>query len=466
MIGVMRLPIAALLAAAPLAAAADEFHFETFRYGRRAMGMGGAVTAYADEPEALIYNPAGLAMLAGVRFSGSLHFVGLDRRRMQRGLFVEHGEGADLLSEDFVPVPSSSVISKAFGERGRHVLALSTFLASESEESFSGSTTEPVSRPEGFDTHQQSAELDRLDRIVLRGLTWAVRAREDLALGVSVHWAEHTRDLSARRVSILRDSEGMRTAFADATTGEETSAHSLLARAGVLWRASPAWSLGLACSTSSLGVYGEGEVRTILVTSGDPARADAEPVYDSQRDGGLDVASVLPWSCRAGAALRGDDWVLTADLSGHFPLNYERFSATTRRRGGPAEIVSSVEADPVVDAALGVEWRPGPAWPLRAGLFTNRTSAPSIPASPERLAAAHVDYYGATLSAGHLGESTTLAVGAEVQLGVGHDVVPRSFQSLLGEPSFVRVDRRDWRVVLFVSGAVGFAQESADRLLE
>ncbi len=456
----------------PSLASAGEFHFENFRYGRRALGMAGAVTAYSSEPEASFYNPAGLAMLGGIHFSGSLHFYGFDERRLREGLYTEGPDGApDLTSGDSVVEPSSSVLSKSFGG-GRHVLALSTFLASDLDESFRGAATAPFPPGAQYDQSVATAEFERQDTLLLRGISYAQRLGDRFAAGVTVFLSEHERSFSARRAIVLDDTRTADDSFADASTRENTLAYGLLLRAGVLWHIDPTWSLGAACSTPSVTVYGEGDVRVRLLSSGDPMRDDT-PKHVDEGDDDLRVESVLPWSCRVGGLMRpSDSWALTLDVSVHVPVDYTRFSLPADLRGAQGRrqgVEAEVEAETTVNAAIGVEYLAAPRWPLRGGVFSNRTSAPEIDPEPAGLGPAHVDNYGATFSVGYLSESVAVAVGAEYQLGFGHDVVPRDFQSLVGtatEDEFLRVDRDDWRLLFFVSGAVGLAKEGADQLLD
>jgi len=65
---------AALLLVPTMASGAG---FALFEHGNRAMGMGGAFTAVADDPSAMFWNPAGLAFQndEGVRFMGGVTFI-------------------------------------------------------------------------------------------------------------------------------------------------------------------------------------------------------------------------------------------------------------------------------------------------------------------------------------------------------------------------------------------------------
>ena len=50
---------------------ADQFHYSNLVVGERAMGLGGAFTAVADDASAIIYNPAGLGFALSNDLSGS-----------------------------------------------------------------------------------------------------------------------------------------------------------------------------------------------------------------------------------------------------------------------------------------------------------------------------------------------------------------------------------------------------------
>jgi len=52
-------------------ASADQFHYNNFLMGDRAVGLGGAYTAVADDASGVIYNPAGLAFALSNDISGS-----------------------------------------------------------------------------------------------------------------------------------------------------------------------------------------------------------------------------------------------------------------------------------------------------------------------------------------------------------------------------------------------------------
>ena len=127
--------IVAVVAATP--AQADELHGANFRFGQRAMAMGGAVIGQVVEPTASYYNPGGLGFLTGAVFSGSVQFHGFDQRQLIGGALAPGFTAQDATSESFLALPSSSVVTHELAG-GRHRFAYSTFLLSTTEERFDG----------------------------------------------------------------------------------------------------------------------------------------------------------------------------------------------------------------------------------------------------------------------------------------------------------------------------------------
>ena len=128
--------------------------------------------------------------------------------------------------------------------------------------------------------------------------------------------------------------------------------------------------------------------------------------------------------------------------------------------------MNDVTHELTVNAAVGVEFPFAARWPMRAGLFTNRTSAPSVPALPKGFYEPHVDRYGATWSMGYLGDKRSINFGLEAQMGAGHSTASASLERLDGEAAYIRLEREEWRVVFFVAGAAAFASSASRELLD
>ena len=69
-------------------------------------------------------------------------------------------------------------------------------------------------------------------------------------------------------------------------------------------------------------------------------------------------------------------------LAAHLPVQYDRYALTPALAPRADELQAAVETDAVINAALGVEWRVSDRWPLRFGLFSNRTAAGTSTRAP------------------------------------------------------------------------------------
>lgn len=455
-------------------AQADEWHFEDFRYGRRALSMGGAVVAWPGEPETVYYNPAGLALLGGVQFSGSLHFYGLDRRRLVGGLRdAGFFEPRDQSAREIFVSPSSSVTSfRLFGKR--HTFALASFLTSATDEQFTGRfTLDPADEILGVPIAEVTGEQVRLDRINITGVGYAYTLSDTISIGITGFYALHKRRNSVRRSLVLRpfrdEERELLAEFIDIGSREDTKTGSVFARLGIIWTPSPALSTGLACSTPSIPINGTTRLRYTLIFSGfADDEEDGEPIYldDSAT---LPGKTVLPFRCRGGVSWRISDTLrLNIDTSVVVPIDFERFpldpndpeTADLARIWPP-----NSRGEVTVNGMMGLEWWAGSSTPVRFGLFTNRTTAPELQPTSRSAGPPHIDLYGVTLGVGQVGERYAVNVGAELQGGVGHDRSLTSLEGALAEPVYARIERQQWRLLLFVSGAISFAKVTAREVL-
>ena len=66
----VRILVTAMASSMAVTAQADQFHYHNLLIGPRAMGLGGAFGAVADDASGIYYNPAGLAFALSNDISG------------------------------------------------------------------------------------------------------------------------------------------------------------------------------------------------------------------------------------------------------------------------------------------------------------------------------------------------------------------------------------------------------------
>jgi hypothetical protein len=455
--------IVALFAASPLTARADESRYESFRFGQQAMGMGGAVVAYPGEPEASYYNPAALALQGhGVVFSGGVQLWGFDWLVLTGSFRPDpvYSGPKDEAAALTLALPSSSVLSRSF-KKGEHVIALSSFLTRDDEESFGSSLSAALTQQAG--TYDESVQRAHSDIVRYTGLSYAWRFKPKTSLGLSVFYV--TRNQSSQIKGLRRSiPDGQAQSFDIADGSVSISDGGLMLKVGFFHQLTRQWSMGLACSTPTLRIYGEGSIAETR------ARSGPVPTLETLSVSSLRSESQTPWTCRAGAGWKlRPNLRLTSDLSVYASNRYQRLAwqrPADEFSTFDAHFSADVDAGWLANVAFGAEWMIDGQWPVRGGLFTNFSAAADLPSAPSRYQPAKVHLWGLTVSGGYAGKERSLNVGADFQWGLGSDAVPGGLDTLLDQPAFARVDRQQYRLILFVSGAFEFAKHATNDLIE
>ena len=268
--------------------------------GARAMGMGGAFIAVADDATAATFNPAGLAQLLKPEIS----FVGQGiQRRVSYQEFQTTTKGRQLAASDSLfghthldPLLVSAMVPVRLAGRNL-ALQLSAQRAFTLGEGDSRAVTEtplgtdPSALPTQVNqTIQQTGQIDlyslaaayECSQRILRGLTYNYwRGRWDLDTGSS--------ETSGGSASVLRFRQG------NSLDGQNVNL-------GLLWRW-PTWSLGLVHQTGFHATYGF------------TTRIDSTVRANSSSSSADEVGVHWPDSTGLGLAIRPwDQWLFTADL--------------------------------------------------------------------------------------------------------------------------------------------------------
>jgi long-subunit fatty acid transport protein len=357
------LPLAAALAAqspiGPLISEQSRTTFTVQGSGARAMGLGGAFIAVADDATAASFNPAGLAQLLQPEVS----FVG---RGLQRQVsyedFATSGRGRELAVSDslishtrFDPLFFSATAPLRLAGRNL-VLQLSIQRAFALSESSSRDLTEtPLPGTTGTPSHlhqdiRQTGQIDlysaalayEVSQRILLGLTWNLwRGRWDLA------------------------SASVRTSAASTATVAFQQSNALDGanyNLGLIWRW-PTWSLGLVRRT---GFHADYTFGTDLVTN--------LSTLGSSHIAPITTGLHWPSSTGIGFAWRPRErWLATADLN-HTLWSTTRYMSASRVLNGQSffDFDKGGRTPDATTAHVGVEYlfltSKDAVVPLRTGL--------------------------------------------------------------------------------------------------
>jgi len=452
---------------------ADEYRMENFRYGYQALGTGGAMIARPTTPMATYYNPAGLAFQKRSAVSGSIHFFGTEKFVLKDGLRSDGQWSKDLASNTDIALPSSSVVTLNIDDS--HRIAFSTYLVSNSNQNFQNSL-KPIDVGENGVQHQYLMALTRVvqDRQTWMGPSYAVALNEQWSLGASVFYAR--RSMYWQTETRLQDEQSGpdiidRAVFYDIQSKTVIKDGRLILRVGGSWAPSENTSVGLVLTTPSMRLHGDARLTVNELWSGDPDDPDSDMAFADHFVQKADAETASPWGLSFGVQFqRPGRYVLALATDLWLPLSYNRIRLDAGRseeaRAIRDQFAASVDRDWLVNAKVGLEIFTFDAFPIRMGLYSNRSAAHSVPDRSRRYRAPKVDVYGAAFSLGYSTKDAGISVGVNVERGQGDDLVEEDVLESYTDAPKIRVERTHSKVIFFVAGALGFASKTAQRYFD
>ncbi|MBI4821818.1 MAG: hypothetical protein HY791_36500 [Deltaproteobacteria bacterium] len=410
-------------------AEADDTHYDDFPVGGRAVGLGGAFTAIADDPSGIFYNPAGLVDASRANVQVSTNLYGLEFAINEDDVFTTVAKrliDIDAVFAELAIIPSSAGFIEHFGgtdELGRahHSWGAAVFVPEFNSAQIRTVTAGP--NPGEVVLYRRQT----LDRSLRPALAYSYRVDDVWSFGVAGTLAY--RSLKEREESSL---------VSDLSAGAQTftSASSELDA----WSAALHFSFGLKAKIDERFVVGT-SITAPSVQVADAAAlevtrtfvpGDAPSVFHLERPTDIRFRSDSGTAIRVGGAyVIPRDMTLTFDVSFHAPVSYRLLEISASPITLEAlTLITKIERRGVIDFAVGFERLFTKSFSLALGLYTNFSSAPPIPGDVGgKLDEAHlpnVDGFGGTAVLGFFSEHTLLRLGLVSMYGAGEDVIPRS----------------------------------------
>ena len=394
------------------AAFADPYHYSDSLIGERAAGMGGAFTAISDDPSGAYYNPAGMANARYDSLSLSLSIYQLRYRTVEN-----YRDGKDLTQSAFNVIGATTGTLMRFGEW----TAAFTVAVPESNEQSAQFVTEKEHPYLYIDISNKSQEM-------FAGPSVAYRLHPAFAIGATLY-AYYRTEYENR--SELTELNGR---FDHSVNVAERAFIGFTPILGVWIRPHPMIQAGLRIR-SAFPARSKTRFRTIHTTN-DP---QDKPIHISNRT--ISESIEIPFSFRAGVAFQPYmNTTFVADVTIHDQTNRELAD-------GP------VKLDAIGNVNLGFEQRFRRWYFLRAGMYTDFSSAPKPSRSREGMPTA-IDFYGITAAFGWENAFTTSMLGLNAAMGGGHEVVQER-----------RLGVKEWYLGLLYAGSIRYNDdtESATR---
>lgn len=387
------IPIALIAGLWSFFAHADQFHYHNILPGDRAMGLGGAFCAIADDASGMYYNPAGLAFSLANEVSGSANGFYRHKKVYENTLgtadFIEHSGGSHTpffggLQRMEETAPG---LAMAFGIR---VADADLKNQNDLVTNLQQSANQTINR-----FHRTVTERSSTNYI---GIAFAKRQPSGrFSIGVSLQVAVIDEliqdyqdvDITVNGVQSLT-MRNLRTHLR-ATVFEPSI--------GVQLAVTSSLSFGLVVKVPSIMEESYDFLLESINLKGGatPSRTVSDVTIDKP-------LGKPPTTVRAGIA---------HFASPRFLYSIDVIHNTAAKEGHPI-----FKREAITNYALGTEIFVSPSLPLRLGLFTNYDARPEIDENKSGQAD-HVDYYGGSIFLGYVQPNSQIAAGLILQNGEG-----------------------------------------------
>lgn len=391
---------------------ADIFHYNNVLVGERAVGLGGAFTALADDASGIYYNPAGIAFAQSNDISGS-----------GNAYYKKSTEYSNVVIEQDYTETASGMFAPFLGilnKLDRFVPGLVGAFAMYT------SDTELLNQNDRWPVVDlgtagtKSASLQGFHRVVqLRTTTSHIalgagyRMSGRLSVGFGLRYttiSELSQDFQ-QSDAVIEDSASGTATVTQLTKQYQNSRTSLEAKGlepsfGVQMALGQSISLGL---SARKGAFVSQEQTSATDTLQTLQASSAGAAIVTETASAADAKSSNPLGKIPGEVRLGAAWFANPRLMACGDVSY--YDPATN---SPA----AYKRNSVLNYSTGVEYYVTPSVAMRGGFFTNNDSRPSLSTS-KYTGGTNVDYKGGSLFAAYIQPNSQISLGAVVQSGTG-----------------------------------------------
>ncbi len=373
-------------------AMADAYHYRNILVGERASGMGGAYTAVSDDTAGLYYNPAGIVYSTGTNLSGSANAIHASRKEYKD---VFGGKGWEREASTFLPNFFGVVQDFGTGKKVGLSYVVPDAIIEDQDQTFRNIPSAIDTTGDGvLDTvtniNRYVINFNNDDQTYNFGPSYAKELSDSVSMGATLY-LHHRRNQWILNQYITYDTAD----YEWVNTYYETREWGIKPVLGLMWTPSGGkTSYGLTFSTIEIF-----DSETRVETTQKPTYT-SDTIHVVIEDTGK---REYPWNANFGMAYFPSPSTLYAlDISYHSKADDDFYG----------------EREAVWNAALGGEFYLNSTVAMRAGLFTNLSSAPDIDGNKSGQVE-QVDLYGGSLSISYFTRGASLTLGTSYSKGTG-----------------------------------------------
>jgi len=405
-------------------AVADEYHYVNLLNGSKAVGLGGAYIAIADDLSAMLYNPAGLS-ISNIKSTASVNVFSLEKTEFSNVF----SDGSDFTRDSFVIVPGFFAFRK---KEGNWDLGISFVVSDLSKERTSTDVITNIEQ-NGFvpgQTNNEFIYIDLDNSAYKLGVSSAFRYSENLSFGGSLYlqYKEFTTVQGSGLISTIFTPNGNFEGGFNASRRISDLQVSIQPILGVLWQQGNL-SLGgkLAYEIPIKRDYEA--TATILLASLVPLPPEITPAFRVKEK--TRIKQDLPFEIAIGGSYLFSNFLMTANVN-----YFSKVDST----GDALEYINTPitrKLNEVINWSIGMEYEYSTDTSIRFGLFTDKSNG-DIDIDIDNQRIEDIDLIGLSTSIKTIVLENNLTFGLYYKYGKGDvrfaDI--RSVENIVGLPLY------------------------------
>jgi len=424
---------------------ADDTHYQDYVIGGRALGLGGAFTALANDPAGVYFNPAGIVDISRTNLQLSTSLYGVEKSEIASRPDVPI-PGVDFQVADLIVVPASAGSVQTFGKKidGQPQNAWGFNLIVPSYRSYTSAADDPA-------RYKRNVQ----DRELWSGIGYARRLSERLRLGISGYYV--FRSVQDREdVNTWQDmGDGVRSQFSRVSNDVPLVNGAIVFILGGKYHLGDGLTLGASIRPPSFTVHSHAKLGF--------TRSESDPNKNISSFETVSISGkshvTYPANIRFGIAYEKRlKYTLSLDLTYYTPASYDLITNVSDQARTRLPFNPHVTRGSVANVNFGGEYLVIREVSIAGGFFTDFSSAPRIASQPTHDQLPNVNLMGVTLALGYFGEYTLTRLGFLYSFGKGYDVIPqggRNVDQVLGTSAqkFDRVSYQQSFLYVFLSSS-------------
>ncbi len=356
---------------------ADEYHYNSTIIGERPAGMAGAYTAVSDDASGLFHNPAGTVYSFGSNLSVSANAFSTSSKKYDNaGLNFSYERKSETLQPNFFGV----VQHTPYGTIG-FSYAVQDSLLEEQNQTFPNPTTA---------VSEWTLNYLKEYNVYNIGPSIAWNVSKDLKVGITLYY--YYKKYKIVNNSFQKYADGTYNWANTLLREEDQGGRPLI---GILYSPENGkYAIGLTATKTFLfdsNIYHQSTQKTPSGTY------TTNPNFNIQR---YSNETNTPYTAKFGVA--------------YFPSNTTLISGDLTYTSAVTDIWG--DHQPVINAAVGMEYYPSSSYAIRAGVFTDRSNTKAVSTVNDQ---EHIDLYGISFSGSYFVKGSAVTMGFTDSFGSG-----------------------------------------------